>query len=245
MADSDGPVVRSTLTEQITARLSNAINDGTYPPGQQLPSEGELAKRYGVSRPVVRNALDALRRQGLISTVNGVGSYARELRPPQEITRTNADPWDSLIPDGASPTNRRDYADACAAAIFGVPEGEMLFITTRPATREQTGQKVLTARVIPLRSFEGIKPAPAPFERTRADLVDIFARHLGPLIEAEAFRAVSAAADQATELGVPAGAALVQLTRLTRAADGRLLMTETELTDGAAAQYVFVHTPAR
>jgi GntR family transcriptional regulator len=244
MADATGPVVRSTLTEQVTSRLRAGVNDGTFPPGQLMPSEGEMVKLYGVSRNVVRDALSALRGLGLIYTINGVGSYPRELRPPVTITRTNADPWDALIPTDDDPVARRAYADAYTATVFNIPEDEMLFITERTATREQTGQKVMTQRAMPVSAFDGIKPHPMPLEMHRAELIELFARHHGPLTEAETFRPLGADPDQAATFGVHIGAPLAELTRQTSAADGRLLMTESEISNGAATLYRFVYPAA-
>ena len=45
--------------------------------GTKLPSEGELAAQFSVSRPVVREAMAQLRERGLIETVNGNGTYVR------------------------------------------------------------------------------------------------------------------------------------------------------------------------
>lgn len=47
----------------------------TIPPGDLLPSEKELAARYGVSRPTVREALLMLQLSGLVAMRHGVGTY--------------------------------------------------------------------------------------------------------------------------------------------------------------------------
>ncbi|MCK9330457.1 MAG: GntR family transcriptional regulator, partial [Candidatus Cloacimonetes bacterium] len=43
--------------------------------GSKLPSEQQLADRYGVSRPVIREALKMLRERGLVNMVNGLGAF--------------------------------------------------------------------------------------------------------------------------------------------------------------------------
>ncbi len=52
----------------------------------QLPSENELAERYGLSRATVRHALDELERDGWIFRQKGVGSFAPARRFEQDLT---------------------------------------------------------------------------------------------------------------------------------------------------------------
>lgn len=52
---------------------------GKYPPGMRLPSETQLVKRYGVSRPTAAHALLDLQHDGLLDRRAGSGSYARDL----------------------------------------------------------------------------------------------------------------------------------------------------------------------
>ncbi|MFK7889444.1 MAG: FadR/GntR family transcriptional regulator [Granulosicoccus sp.] len=55
--------------------LLKKIRDGSYALGQRLPSETALASEYGVSRPIVRNALARLRESGLVKSRQGAGSF--------------------------------------------------------------------------------------------------------------------------------------------------------------------------
>jgi GntR family transcriptional regulator len=67
-----------TLTESAQQELLQAIMNGTYAPGSQLPTEAELGELLGVSRTVVREALRALEDDGLIDRRHGVGTFVRE-----------------------------------------------------------------------------------------------------------------------------------------------------------------------
>ena len=62
------------LSDQIAARLLTEIVQGQYPPGAMLPSEGDLAKREGVSRLTIREALKVLREKSVIEVQRGRGS---------------------------------------------------------------------------------------------------------------------------------------------------------------------------
>ena len=46
--------------------------------GAPLPSESSLMQEYGISRDSVRKAMDVLRAEGLVITVQGKGSFAAE-----------------------------------------------------------------------------------------------------------------------------------------------------------------------
>jgi GntR family transcriptional regulator len=67
-----------TLTEAAQEELRQAIVNGLYSPGSQLPTEAELGEQLGVSRTVVREALRMLEDDGLIDRRHGVGTFVRE-----------------------------------------------------------------------------------------------------------------------------------------------------------------------
>jgi DNA-binding FadR family transcriptional regulator len=66
---------KGNLTEHLTDTLRSAIVGGTYGPGVRLPSETTLATEHGVSRSVVREAIAALRADGLVNSRQGSGVY--------------------------------------------------------------------------------------------------------------------------------------------------------------------------
>jgi GntR family transcriptional regulator, transcriptional repressor for pyruvate dehydrogenase complex len=67
----------SSLAEVIYQSLLVEIANETYAANHKLPSENELAARFKVSRPVVRAALERLRRENLIVSRQGAGSFVR------------------------------------------------------------------------------------------------------------------------------------------------------------------------
>jgi DNA-binding transcriptional regulator YhcF (GntR family) len=83
--DPDDP--RQT-SQQIASKLRAAILTRKLAPGDRLPSQPELAARYGVARETVKRALDVLRSERLIISRQGSGAFVRaqtqrpvELRP--------------------------------------------------------------------------------------------------------------------------------------------------------------------
>lgn len=68
---------RTTLADSIYHSLFSRISNGDYPANLKLPPEMVLAKEFGVSRPVLRSALERLRNEGLVYSRQGAGSYVR------------------------------------------------------------------------------------------------------------------------------------------------------------------------
>lgn len=62
-------------TGEVVERLAAEIAGGRLKPGAQLPTEQELTAALGVSRTVVREAVAALRAEGLVETRQGVGAF--------------------------------------------------------------------------------------------------------------------------------------------------------------------------
>lgn len=81
-ADAIGldPVSRTSLTESVVERVEHWIVSSRQPAGARLPSERELARRFAVSRIVVREALGRLEARGLIEVRAGVGTFVAEAK---------------------------------------------------------------------------------------------------------------------------------------------------------------------
>jgi GntR family transcriptional regulator, transcriptional repressor for pyruvate dehydrogenase complex len=68
---------RTTLADSVYHSLFTRIANGDYPANQKLPTEMELSQEYGVSRPILRAALERLREERLVYSRQGAGSYVR------------------------------------------------------------------------------------------------------------------------------------------------------------------------
>jgi GntR family transcriptional repressor for pyruvate dehydrogenase complex len=62
-------------TQELTRTLSAEIRSGRLQPGSRLPTEQVLSETTGVSRTVVREAIAALRADGLVTTRQGLGAF--------------------------------------------------------------------------------------------------------------------------------------------------------------------------
>jgi GntR family transcriptional repressor for pyruvate dehydrogenase complex len=69
----------SRLADAVPDAIAAALFDGRIAPGEALPSEGEIAREFGVSKPIAREALRQLTSAGLIFTQQGKVARAKAL----------------------------------------------------------------------------------------------------------------------------------------------------------------------
>ena len=79
--DKSEKIVRLKLSEQVLGKLQEMIRLGELKPGDKVPSERALMERFGVGRPAVREALQSLHTQGLITITHGERSRVNKISP--------------------------------------------------------------------------------------------------------------------------------------------------------------------
>lgn len=72
MLNPDSPL---PLYHQLAQILMDQIHSGKYLPGDVMVSETGMAKKYGIGRPTVRQAMDILVRKGLVQRKRGSGTF--------------------------------------------------------------------------------------------------------------------------------------------------------------------------
>ncbi len=83
------PLVTKSLAKQISENIRDAILVGDLKVDDRLPTEEELAARYEVSRPTIREALKRLAAQGLVRSKRGPTGGTFIDRPSQEAMRSS------------------------------------------------------------------------------------------------------------------------------------------------------------
>jgi len=66
---------RETITEVVARQLSRLIASEQWKPGERLPSESELARRFQAGRSAIREAIKSLAVAGLVSVRRGKGTF--------------------------------------------------------------------------------------------------------------------------------------------------------------------------
>lgn len=81
---------KPSLVKQVTEALRLLITSGEIGPGGKLPSEAALTAKHNVSRTVVREAIAALRSDGLVEPRQGRGFLSfRTFRPAEILSRSS------------------------------------------------------------------------------------------------------------------------------------------------------------
>ena len=89
-------IERELLAHKVARQIISMIKSGNLRPGDQLPSERELATLMGVGRPAVREALRALQMLRIVEVRHGNGTYVSSLDPA-----TLAEPYDLFLSLGS------------------------------------------------------------------------------------------------------------------------------------------------
>ena len=110
------------LYRGVAEQMLILIRSGAFPPGGRLPPERELAEKFSVSRPTVREALIALEAQGFVRIKSGSGIY---ILPQSEDGKTS----------GQGPMHEASAFELTEARA--ILEGEAAALAARMITPEQ------------------------------------------------------------------------------------------------------------
>ncbi|GAA0965403.1 GntR family transcriptional regulator [Acrocarpospora macrocephala] len=211
------------LYERIAAEIRHQIASGRLPVGAALPSESQLCEQWGASRGPVRQALAALRAEGIIGGGQG--------KPPVVRSQAVTQPFETFL-----------SFSRWAHDLGRTPGQRTLEIARRPASPEAAealrvseGEPVV--ELLRLRSLDG---TPAMIERTTfiwsvgrllfdhdCDSGSIFAFLSGQGVDLargrHVFDAVNADATDSELLEIPPGAALLRERRHTSTTAGEPL----------------------
>jgi GntR family transcriptional regulator len=213
---ADSPTF-SPLYRQIKALLTRSLQSGEWKPGALIPSETELAARFGVSQGTVRKAVDELAAENLLVRRQGRGTYVathQEARSQFRFLRLRPDhggepgPMHSRILEC-----RRLRAPGDVARALRLRSGETVVQVRRLLSFD--GQPVVLDEIwLPGALFRGLTA-----ERLAAysgPLYALFEAEFGVrMIRAtERIRAVAADAELASTLQVAQGAPLMLVERV-------------------------------
>lgn len=138
------PLDQTGRAELVARRLVDAITLGVLADQEQLPSEAELAEQFGVSTVTVREALVALRQQGLVQTKRGRGGGSFVCAPPEE----NDETWRARLRE-VSLSELRDIGDDYVAIAARPPGWPRNAARPRTSPASSSQPRTSTARSVP------------------------------------------------------------------------------------------------
>lgn len=147
---------RDPLWRSIAATLSAEIAAGSHRPGDKLPTEAQLAARFGVNRHTVRHALAALAEARTVFSRRGAGVFVTTVPTDYPIGR-RVRFHQNVLASGRSPSRRilRMETRPCTAV-----EAEALSLAATAGVHVIEG--VSLADGLPMALFLSVFPA-APF----------------------------------------------------------------------------------
>lgn len=209
--DKDLPV---PLYHQLQQLLKAEIESGAWQAGEQLPNEGKLAERFGVSKITVRQALQGLADLAYIKREHGRGTFVARRKfdeGPRELTSFSEEMRrHQLLPGARILSQRTEAAGSRVAHALGVPEGSLVYVLQR--VRLAAGEPVTVQTT-------HIPAAFVPELQLQADasLYEVLQRqyHLHPARARETYFASAADPVAAELLGVAPGAPVFAVERVT------------------------------
>lgn len=220
-ARQDGDVGFRPLYKQVKDSIIQQLVGGEWRPGDKLPSEFDLAARYGVSQGTVRKALDELTAQNLLVRQQGRGTFVATHNPHRALFHF----FHLIGKDGSRQ----------------LPSSRVLSCTTRRATREEEAKLDLRSgnQVIQIDRIRDLGGRPTIVEwivlsakrfgglaKMSRDglpntLYELYEERYGVTIyQAEEYlRAVAASEREAELLGVEPGHPLQEIDRLAMSID--------------------------
>ena len=116
---------------QIKEAIRRRISSGDWPEGFQIPSEHKLLEEFSVSRMTVHRALRDLTDEGLLTRVQGLGTFVAERPPSTDVVELRSIA-DEIVERGNVHSCRVEQllavtADAGLARRFNLPVGARLF----------------------------------------------------------------------------------------------------------------------
>lgn len=96
---------RTPIWQSIAGTLRQEISSGHYGPGDRLPTEAQLAARFGVHRHTLRHAMSALADEGIVHARRGAGVFVAQL-PTEYAIGKRVRFHQNLISEGRVPAKK-------------------------------------------------------------------------------------------------------------------------------------------
>jgi len=217
-------VSRAPLYSQVKSALLDALEAGEWLQDDMLPSEFELADRFGVSQGTVRKALDELVAEQVLSRRQGKGTFVASY--PDEWGRVGFVLQDDFAAHEFEPLQaellscaRANAAESVAAALQQRRGAAVVQVRRLLRIRDQA--VAVEDVILPLDLFDGLDSR--KIKQCGGALYELYHRVFGVRVvnTREMARAGSADRDEARLLAVEAGAALLEVVRVAYAAADR------------------------
>ncbi|HET92104.1 MAG TPA: GntR family transcriptional regulator [Chloroflexi bacterium] len=221
-------ISKSPLHIQVQQHLLSLIEDGTYSPGDQFPSEVTLADQLGISRPTLREALQRLEQEGVIVRRHGVGTFVATRTP---ILESGLEVLESLASQAGRVGLETEVMDLDVIERPASPE-EMSMLGLGPAEGPidvLSIDRVIAVAGEPVAYLRDVVPQTClrreDLEHFSGSVLDVFLQRdpALPIVSRTEIMAEAARTHVAARLGISRGQALLKLVGQLYGQDERVL----------------------
>jgi GntR family transcriptional regulator len=203
---------------QIKALLEASLEAREWRPGEPIPSEMELARRFNVSQGTVRKAIDALATDNLVVRRQGKGTFVathtEERSSLFRFLRIRRNDGGDVQPVSRLLEVKRAKAGADAARMLAIKQADAVFVLRR--VLDYAGEPVVLDEItLPAALFRGLTKA--RYDAYHGSMYGFFETEFGVrmLKAQEKIRAVAADTATAEILAVAPGTPLLAVDRVT------------------------------
>jgi len=211
------------LYRVVHARVLDGLARGEWKPGDRLPSESELARRFGVAVFTIRAGISELVVANVLVRKQGKGTFVAShahTRAPFTYMRVYHNSGAKLVAQRSLLSMKKERADAETVARLQLDRGRsqrvyrMVFLLST-----ERGPVAVHDVAVPVAMIRGLKRAPL---RTQDNLYAIYQDHgIYVVRREEQVRAVKASAAVAHALGIKPGVPVLEVRRVAYTYDGK------------------------
>ncbi|MFC0336946.1 transcriptional regulator, GntR family [Kushneria avicenniae] len=157
-----GSDARLPLYQRLREEIMDRIASGEWPPGEPIPTESELTRRYNIAVGTVRRAIDTLVNEGLLERSQGRGTFVR--RPDFDASffrffrQVNAE-GEASVPDSRILSASLQTPPPVASKALGLAHDASCICLERLRTLEDGS--LLTEKIwLPAARFSGLLKVP-------------------------------------------------------------------------------------
>lgn len=207
--------VREQLRRELVDRLE---------PGERVPGDAEVQRRFSVSRVTARRAIDDLVAEGILERRRGSGTYLREQPIRQDLYHPSG--WTAALRGaGSEPVSLSERIDRLAAddqlcGVLQIAAGAEIFRMVRVVGVRGTPISLITnhlpVRFVPDLDRQGL--------RDGSMIATLRDHGLDPARVDETVEALPADAEQSEALAIPVGAPVLVITGTVSSPQGKPLL---------------------
>jgi GntR family transcriptional regulator len=232
------------LYKEVRRQLLQCLAQGEWKPGERMPSEPELAERFGVAISTIRAGISELAAAGVVTRWQGRGTFvARHDLHPQGFRFSNIydERGEKVFTEREITSFRRVQADEEAARKLGLPASSRIVYRVEAVLRAGAAAAAAMELVLPAKLFPGLKAATV--RQTGENLYAMYQKAFNVTVVRmdEWVRARKATPALARRLDIPRGDPVLEVERIAYTFNDAPVEIRRRTYEASRHQYRFSH----